>query len=50
MLFVKEVHVYRVAYHVAIILGDEQEIIVPFQVIFSSKLPLVYATGCYSKI
>lgn len=28
----QEVQVYRVVYHVAVVLGDEQEIIVPFQV------------------
>ncbi|CDJ38758.1 hypothetical protein, conserved [Eimeria tenella] len=27
----EEVHVYRVAYHVAIVVGDKQELIVPFQ-------------------
>ncbi|OEH76235.1 hypothetical protein cyc_04695 [Cyclospora cayetanensis] len=31
VLICEEVNVYRVAYHVALIVGDEQEIIVPFQ-------------------
>lgn len=33
-MFAQEVHVYRVAYHVAIVVGDKQELIVPFQVMF----------------
>ena len=29
----QEVHVYRIAYHVVLVVGDKQELIVPFQVL-----------------